>query len=29
MKTKTVRLYGKKDLRLETIELPQIKDDEI
>ena len=29
MKTKAVRLYGKKDLRLEEFELPQIKDDEI
>ncbi len=29
MKTKAVRLYGKKDLRLETFELPPIKDDEI
>lgn len=29
MKTKCVRLYGKNDLRLETIELPPIKDDEI
>lgn len=29
MKTKAVRLYGKKDLRLETFELPEIKDDEI
>jgi threonine dehydrogenase-like Zn-dependent dehydrogenase len=29
MKTKAVRLYGKKDLRLEAFELPQIKDDEI
>jgi threonine dehydrogenase-like Zn-dependent dehydrogenase len=27
--TKAVRLYGKKDLRLEEFELPQIKDDEI
>lgn len=29
MKTTAVRLYGKKDLRLETFELPPIKDDEI
>lgn len=29
MKTKAVRLYGKKDLRLESFELPAIKDDEI
>ncbi len=29
MNTKAVRLYGKKDLRLEEFELPQIKDDEI
>ena len=29
MKTKAVRLYGKKDLRMEEFELPQIKDDEI
>lgn len=29
MKTKAVRLYGKKDLRLEEFDLPQIKDDEI
>ena len=29
MKTKAVRLYGKKDLRLEEFELPQINDDEI
>lgn len=29
MKTKAVRLYGKKDLRLEEFELPPIKDDEI
>lgn len=29
METKAVRLYGKKDLRLETFELPMIKDDEI
>ncbi len=29
MKTKAVRLYGKKDLRLEEFELPRIKDDEI
>ena len=27
--TKAVRLYGKKDLRLEEFELPQIKEDEI
>ena len=29
MKTKAVRLYGKKDLRLEEFELPGLKDDEI
>lgn len=29
MKTKAVRLYGKKDLRLEEFDLPAIKDDEI
>lgn len=29
MKTRAVRLYGKNDLRLETFELPAIKDDEI
>lgn len=29
MKTKGVRLYGKKDLRLEEFELPEILDDEI
>ena len=29
MKTTAVRLYGKKDLRLETFDLPEIKDDEI
>ncbi len=29
MKTTAVRLYGKRDLRLETFELPPIKDDEI
>ena len=29
MKTKAVRLYGKKDIRLEEFELPKIKDDEI
>ncbi|HYE84256.1 MAG TPA: zinc-binding dehydrogenase [Clostridia bacterium] len=29
MKTKAVRLYGEKDLRLEAFELPGIKDDEI
>lgn len=29
MKTRAVRLYGKKDLRLETFELPSIKEDEI
>lgn len=29
MKTRAVRLYGKKDLRLEEFELPAIKDDEI
>lgn len=29
MKTKAIRLYGKKDLRLEEFDLPNIKDDEI
>ncbi|MFY9435579.1 MAG: alcohol dehydrogenase catalytic domain-containing protein, partial [Limnochordia bacterium] len=29
MRTKAVRLYGKRDLRLEEFELPPIKDDEI
>ena len=29
MKTRAVRLYGKKDLRLEEFELPAIKEDEI
>jgi threonine dehydrogenase-like Zn-dependent dehydrogenase len=29
MKTRAVRLYGKKDLRLEEFELPSIKDNEI
>lgn len=29
MKTRAVRLYGKKDLRLEEFELPTIKEDEI
>lgn len=29
MKTKAVRIYGKKDLRLEEFDLPPIKDDEI
>lgn len=29
MKTRAVRMYGKKDLRLDTVELPQIKEDEI
>ena len=29
MKTKAVRIYGKKDLRLEEFDLPEIKDDEI
>lgn len=29
MKTKAVRIYGKKDLRLEEFQLPAIKDDEI
>jgi len=29
MKTKAIRLYGKKDLRMEVFELPQIKEDEI
>lgn len=29
MNTKAVRIYGKKDLRLEEFELPAIKDDEI
>jgi len=29
MKTRAVRLYGKKDLRLEEFELPQINENEI
>jgi len=29
MKTKAVRIYGKKDLRLEEFDLPEIRDDEI
>ena len=29
MKTKAVRIYGKRDLRLEEFELPGLKDDEI
>jgi len=29
MKTKAIRLYGKKDLRMEEFELPKIKDNEI
>jgi L-sorbose 1-phosphate reductase len=29
MKTTAVRLYGKKDLRLEEFELPSINEDEI
>jgi threonine dehydrogenase-like Zn-dependent dehydrogenase len=29
MKTTALRLYGKNDLRLETFELPEIKDDEV
>lgn len=29
MKTKAVRIYGKKDLRLEEFKLPEMKDDEI
>jgi threonine dehydrogenase-like Zn-dependent dehydrogenase len=29
MKTKAVRIYGKKDLRLEEFELPKLKDNEI
>lgn len=29
MKTRAVRMYGQDDLRLETFELPEIKDDEI
>lgn len=29
MNTKAVRIYGKKDLRLEEFELPELKDDEI
>jgi len=29
MKTKAVRLYGKKDLRIEEFELPSIREDEI
>ena len=29
MNTKAVRLYGKKDLRVESFELPEIKEDEV
>jgi threonine dehydrogenase-like Zn-dependent dehydrogenase len=29
MRTKAVRIYGKKDLRLEEFDLPELKDDEI
>ena len=29
MKTKAIRLHGERDLRLENVELPSIKDDEI
>ncbi len=29
MKTKAVRIYGKKDLRLEEFDLPELRDDEI
>ena len=29
MRTKAVRLYGARDLRLEEFELPKIKEDEI
>jgi threonine dehydrogenase-like Zn-dependent dehydrogenase len=29
MKTRAIRLYGENDLRLETFELPEMKDDEI
>jgi threonine dehydrogenase-like Zn-dependent dehydrogenase len=29
MKTRAVRLYGKKDLRMEEFELPEIENDEI
>ena len=29
MKSKAVRLHGEKDLRLDEIDLPQIKSDEI
>ena len=29
MKTKAVRMYGTRDLRLEEFELPEIKEDEI
>ena len=29
MRTKAVRIYGKRDLRLEEFELPELKDDEI
>ena len=29
MKTKAVRIYGKKDLRMEEFDLPEMKDDEI
>lgn len=29
METTALRIYGKNDLRLETFELPEMKDDEI
>jgi threonine dehydrogenase-like Zn-dependent dehydrogenase len=29
MRTKALRLYGKNDLRLESFELPKIRDDEL
>jgi len=29
MQTKAVRIYGKRDLRLEEFDLPELKDDEI
>lgn len=29
METTALRIYGKNDLRLETFELPEIKEDEI
>ncbi|MGE5607295.1 MAG: L-sorbose 1-phosphate reductase, partial [Bacteroidota bacterium] len=29
MKTRAVRLYGKRDLRLDEFELPEIREDEI